>query len=98
MFSVPLSITICNGVLCLGMISSSTRWTTVSALLSGTAKASGQPLYQSTKLIVYLLPDKVVGQGPETSRPNFANGRGGASVSCRGGFTFLQVSSLTDYT
>ena len=51
MFSVPLSVTICNGVLCLGMISSGTRWTTVSALLSGTAKASGQPLYQSTKLI-----------------------------------------------
>ena len=61
MFSVPLSVTIYNGVLSLGMISSNNRWTTVSALLSQTVKASGQPLYQSTKLIMYLFTAKIVG-------------------------------------
>ena len=52
--------------------------------LSGTAKASGQPLNQSTKVMMYLFPDNVVGNGPERSRLSFAIGYGGMSVSCRG--------------
>ena len=56
----------------------------LSAVLSGTAKASGQPLNQSTKAMMYLFPDTVVGYGPERSLLSFAMGYGGMSVSCNG--------------
>ena len=68
---MPLPVTICNGVQYFGPIYSSTKSATVSALLSGTGKASGQPLYQSTNPIIYLLPDRIFGYGLETSKPKF---------------------------
>ena len=73
-FSVPLSVTSCKGVLCLGIISSNSKCAMVSALLSGTGKASAQPEYQSTNPTTYLLPDNVLWYGPATSRPIFAKG------------------------
>ena len=71
-FSLLLSVTIYKGVLYLGIISSSSKWDTLSAVLS--AKASGHPLYQSTHSIIYLLPDRVLVYGPDTSSPNSAEG------------------------
>ena len=83
-FFVPLSVTICRGHPKRGKISSMIKLATVSAVLSGTANASGQPLYQSTKAIIYLFPDKVVGYGPQRSKLTLAIGYGGISVSCKG--------------
>ena len=57
------------------------NWAIVSAVLTGTAKASGQPLNQSTKVTTYILPDNVFGYGPDKSRLNFAKGYNGISVS-----------------
>ena len=87
-FSVPLSVTRSSGQPKRGKISSISRWAIVSAVLSGTAKASGQPLNLSTNATMYLLPDKVLGYGPDKSRLTLAKGYGGISVSWMGGFVF----------
>ena len=80
-FSEPLSVTTSSGHPKRGNISSMIKWAIVSAVLSGTAKASGQPLNQSAKATIYLFPDNVFGYGPDKSRLNFAKGYGGISVS-----------------
>ena len=97
MFSVPLSVTICNGVLCLGMISSSTRWTTVSAFLSGTAKASAQQLYQSTKCIMHLLLIKLYGKDQKHLDPTLQIESVEHQFPVEVDY-LSQVSFLTDYT
>ena len=60
----------------------------MSAVLSATAKASGHPLYQSTKAMIYLLPESVLGYGPDKSRLHFAKAYGGMSAFCSNGLTF----------
>ena len=70
---MPLPLPICSNVLYHGVTSSSNKWASLSTFV-GTEKASCQPLYQLTNPIMYLLPDKVFGYGPETSKPNFAKG------------------------
>ena len=46
----------------------------LSADLLGTLKASGHPEYRSINDTMYLFPDKVVGYGPDRSKPIFAKG------------------------
>ena len=74
--------------------SSMIKSVTVSAVSSGTAKASGQPLYQSKKAMIYLFPDRLIGYGPGRSKLSFAIGYGGISVSCNGGLS--SVKTLSD--
>ena len=70
-FSVPLSVTKTRGQEYLGNISSINKCATVSAVLSGTGKASGHPLYQSTNATIYLFPERDVAYGPDKSKDNF---------------------------
>ena len=58
--SVTLSVTNCKQEPKRGKILSINGSATVLAVLSGTEKAFGQPLYQPTNMIINLLPDKVV--------------------------------------
>ena len=63
----------------------------MSAVLSGTAKASGQPLNLSINATMYLLPDKVLGYGPDKSRLTLAKGYG-ECLSPGQGVLFLELT------
>ena len=88
MFSEPISFTSSKGQPKRGYTSSKIKLASVSAILSGTAKASGHPLYQSKKAIMYLFPERAFGYGPDKSRLSFSIVYGDISAFCNNGLTF----------
>ena len=70
----------------------------VLALLSGTAKASGHPLYLSINPTIYLFSDKLVGYGPDTSNPILAKAQGGISLAAQVVLSFSCCASGRERT